>query len=188
MHALPLQNPLMLSSCVASLHLLSFSTAADTTNEQKSFCPALCKDLHQPLKTSVKKGKIWYPYPENSPGIAGAPTTMMTSGMKNAKSAQAKKTTRTGSDVITRSIPSVMSHLNPQMGNDAFNDCLSFLSSLLSLTFPQRVRKITTRMSSSYIGAIDQGTTSTRFLIFDQDGNLITWHQLEFKQLYPRPG
>lgn len=48
-------NPLMLSSCVASLHLLSFSTAADTTNEQKSFCPALCKDLHQPLKTSVKK-------------------------------------------------------------------------------------------------------------------------------------
>ncbi|KAG2218056.1 hypothetical protein INT45_007219 [Circinella minor] len=41
---------------------------------------------------------------------------------------------------------------------------------------------------SSFIGAIDQGTTSTRFLIFDEKGNLITWHQLEFEQHYPRPG
>jgi glycerol kinase len=39
-----------------------------------------------------------------------------------------------------------------------------------------------------YIGAIDQGTTSTRFLIFDQEGNHVTSHQLEFEQLYPRPG
>ncbi|KAI8149019.1 glycerol kinase [Fennellomyces sp. T-0311] len=39
-----------------------------------------------------------------------------------------------------------------------------------------------------YIGAIDQGTTSSRFLIFDDQGNLITWHQLEFEQYYPRPG
>lgn len=39
-----------------------------------------------------------------------------------------------------------------------------------------------------YIGAIDQGTTSTRFLIFDQSGNLVTSHQLEFEQIYPRPG
>lgn len=39
-----------------------------------------------------------------------------------------------------------------------------------------------------YIGAIDQGTTSTRFLIFDQAGNHVTSHQLEFDQIYPRPG
>ncbi|CAO3692849.1 unnamed protein product [Umbelopsis ramanniana] len=39
-----------------------------------------------------------------------------------------------------------------------------------------------------YIGSIDQGTTSTRFLIFDNDGKLVTSHQLEFDQLYPRPG
>ena len=40
----------------------------------------------------------------------------------------------------------------------------------------------------SFIGAIDQGTTSTRFVIFDEGGNLITWHQIEFQQRYPRPG
>ncbi|GAA5813343.1 hypothetical protein MFLAVUS_006820 [Mucor flavus] len=39
-----------------------------------------------------------------------------------------------------------------------------------------------------YIGAIDQGTTSTRFLIFDESGSLVTSHQLEFEQIYPRPG
>lgn len=39
-----------------------------------------------------------------------------------------------------------------------------------------------------YIGAIDQGTTSTRFFIFDQAGNHVTSHQLEFEQIYPRPG
>lgn len=42
--------------------------------------------------------------------------------------------------------------------------------------------------NKTYIGSIDQGTTSTRFLIFDEDGKLITSHQLEFDQLYPRPG
>ncbi|KAI9489138.1 glycerol kinase [Zychaea mexicana] len=40
----------------------------------------------------------------------------------------------------------------------------------------------------SYVGAIDQGTTSTRFVIFDDKGNMITWHQLEFEQHYPKPG
>ncbi|GAN10503.1 conserved hypothetical protein [Mucor ambiguus] len=39
-----------------------------------------------------------------------------------------------------------------------------------------------------FIGAIDQGTTSTRFVIFDQDGKLITWHQMEFEQHYSHPG
>lgn len=39
-----------------------------------------------------------------------------------------------------------------------------------------------------FIGSIDQGTTSTRFLIFDNDGVLVTSHQLEFDQIYPQPG
>lgn len=40
----------------------------------------------------------------------------------------------------------------------------------------------------SYIGAIDQGTTSSRFLIFSPSGDVIATHQLEFKQYYPQPG
>ena len=31
----------------------------------------------------------------------------------------------------------------------------------------------------NYIGAIDQGTTSTRFMIFDHGGNEVARHQLE---------
>ncbi|GAA5797819.1 hypothetical protein EDC94DRAFT_621026 [Helicostylum pulchrum] len=39
-----------------------------------------------------------------------------------------------------------------------------------------------------FIGAIDQGTTSTRFVIFDKEGKLLTYHQMEFEQHYRHPG
>ncbi|MCK4957605.1 MAG: glycerol kinase GlpK [Candidatus Cloacimonetes bacterium] len=39
-----------------------------------------------------------------------------------------------------------------------------------------------------YIGAIDQGTTSTRFIILDKKSNVVASHQLEHKQHYPQPG
>ena len=39
-----------------------------------------------------------------------------------------------------------------------------------------------------FIGSIDQGTTSSRFLIFNGEGNPIASHQLEFKNKYPEPG
>ena len=39
-----------------------------------------------------------------------------------------------------------------------------------------------------YIGAIDQGTTSTRFIIFDHDGKIIAVDQKEHQQIYPKPG
>ncbi|MCZ2123267.1 MAG: glycerol kinase GlpK [Anaerolineales bacterium] len=41
---------------------------------------------------------------------------------------------------------------------------------------------------SKYIGAIDQGTTSTRFIIFDHAGNVIAADQKEHRQIYPKPG
>ncbi len=41
---------------------------------------------------------------------------------------------------------------------------------------------------SSYVAAIDQGTTSTRCMIFDHDGNPVAAHQLEHDQIYPKPG
>jgi glycerol kinase len=40
----------------------------------------------------------------------------------------------------------------------------------------------------SFIGSIDQGTTSTRFLIFNRDGEVVASHQVEFKQIYPQSG
>ncbi|KAA9150846.1 glycerol kinase GlpK [Amycolatopsis acidicola] len=39
-----------------------------------------------------------------------------------------------------------------------------------------------------YVGAVDQGTTSTRFMIFDHGGREIARHQLEHEQILPRPG
>jgi glycerol kinase len=41
---------------------------------------------------------------------------------------------------------------------------------------------------SEFIGAIDQGTTSTRFMIFDGAGKQVAAHQLEHRQIMPRPG
>jgi len=41
---------------------------------------------------------------------------------------------------------------------------------------------------AEFIGAIDQGTTSSRFLIFNKDGEPVTSHQMEFKQIYPNSG
>jgi glycerol kinase len=44
------------------------------------------------------------------------------------------------------------------------------------------------KSNTAFIGAIDQGTTSSRFLIFDTSGDVVATHQLEFKQYYPHPG
>ena len=39
-----------------------------------------------------------------------------------------------------------------------------------------------------YLGAIDQGTTSTRFILFDESGKICASHQIEHKQIFPKPG
>ncbi len=39
-----------------------------------------------------------------------------------------------------------------------------------------------------YVAAIDQGTTSTRFILFDHAGNVVAVDQKEHQQIYPKPG
>jgi glycerol kinase len=39
-----------------------------------------------------------------------------------------------------------------------------------------------------YIGAIDQGTTSTRFIVFDAGGQIVSVAQKEHRQIFPKPG
>ncbi len=41
---------------------------------------------------------------------------------------------------------------------------------------------------TNYIGAIDQGTTSSRFIVFDKRGNIVSVAQKEHRQIYPKPG
>ena len=43
--------------------------------------------------------------------------------------------------------------------------------------------------SKTLIGAIDQGTSSSRFLLFSaQTGELVTYHQVEIHKIYPNEG
>jgi glycerol kinase len=44
------------------------------------------------------------------------------------------------------------------------------------------------KLKQFFIGSIDQGTTSTRFIIFDGLGEPVAQHQIEFTQMYPHSG
>ena len=39
-----------------------------------------------------------------------------------------------------------------------------------------------------YVGALDQGTSSTRFIVFDRGGAIVASAQREHEQIYPCPG
>ena len=40
----------------------------------------------------------------------------------------------------------------------------------------------------AYVGSLDQGTSSTRFMIFDHSGKVVGQHQLEHRQIMPHAG
>ena len=39
-----------------------------------------------------------------------------------------------------------------------------------------------------YVASIDQGTTSTRCILFNHSGEIVSTHQLEHEQIFPKPG
>src|SRR5918997_2427802 len=41
---------------------------------------------------------------------------------------------------------------------------------------------------AKYAAALDQGTTSTRCMLFDQGGHVVSVAQKEHEQIYPKPG
>lgn len=43
-------------------------------------------------------------------------------------------------------------------------------------------------MDTKYVLALDQGTTSSRAILFDRNGNIVKLSQKEFRQIYPNPG
>jgi glycerol kinase len=43
-------------------------------------------------------------------------------------------------------------------------------------------------VARGYVAAIDQGTTSTRCIIFDRGGRIVALHQLEHRQIFPQAG
>src|SRR5580704_14060362 len=49
-------------------------------------------------------------------------------------------------------------------------------------------RKWKEQSVADFVGAVDQGTTSTRFMVFDHSGAEVARHQLEHIQVLPRAG
>src|SRR5437868_14990416 len=45
-----------------------------------------------------------------------------------------------------------------------------------------------TRSPQSFVLALDQGTTSSRAILFDREGQVVAVRQREFPQLFPQPG
>ena len=43
-------------------------------------------------------------------------------------------------------------------------------------------------MAQHYVAAVDQGTTSTRCIVFDADSRTVAVEQREHRQIFPRPG
>jgi glycerol kinase len=63
-------------------------------------------------------------------------------------------------------------------------------TAVLFLRVKLLLKKNVTRKDAmqKYVAAIDQGTTSTRFIIFDHSGNIVAVDQKEHEQIYPKPG
>lgn len=53
---------------------------------------------------------------------------------------------------------------------------------------PAKMTAIDAPIEDVFIGSIDQGTTSSRFLIFNREGVPVASHQIEFAQHYPHSG
>lgn len=65
---------------------------------------------------------------------------------------------------------------------------LRLCSQLLFADLPVLIFAPTNATMAEYVGALDQGTTSTRFIIFSSTGNPVCSHQLEHNQYYPKSG
>src|SRR5258707_51227 len=57
---------------------------------------------------------------------------------------------------------------------------------MISLPTLSRPSTISKRMT--YILALDQGTTSSRSIVFDHEGNVVSVGQKEYRQIYPESG
>ena len=76
-------------------------------------------------------------------------------------------------------------------GTKQVTSSIPLSATVSKITNKDTSERTTTAMASSeevFVGSIDQGTTSSRFLIFDKAGEPVALHQEEFSQIYPHPG
>jgi glycerol kinase len=61
-------------------------------------------------------------------------------------------------------------------------------SSSSSSTSSTKNKLASKHFAPPFVGALDQGTSSTRFIVFDSRTNIVVSHQMELPPLYPQPG
>lgn len=61
-------------------------------------------------------------------------------------------------------------------------------SNVEKIVLGYKVRKKGNAILEKYIMALDQGTTSSRCIIFDKNGDIISKENVEFEQIFPQPG
>src|SRR5688500_17286412 len=76
----------------------------------------------------------------------------------------------------------------PINNHPSVNRRLSPINGRMSQYIHLRVQRQSEEYMARYVGALDQGTTSTRFILFDKSGRIAASHQLEHKQIFPQPG
>src|SRR5919199_2247661 len=77
----------------------------------------------------------------------------------------------------------------PQPRGPAFPECsrpICWPSPLVSATQADIFKR--GLPMAKYVLALDQGTTSSRAIVFDHDGEIVSAAQQEFTQIYPSPG
>src|SRR5215211_4622922 len=80
----------------------------------------------------------------------------------------------------------MMSHITLTIRNVRAGD---FPNGGMLLTYKaQKNRSAGDSKMAKYVAALDQGTTSTRFMIFDHAGKVVGIDQKEHEQIYPKPG
>ena len=58
----------------------------------------------------------------------------------------------------------------------------------MGLVAGERGQKGDGTVTGAYVASIDQGTSSSRCLLFDERGRIVSVAQKEHRQLFPRPG
>ena len=69
----------------------------------------------------------------------------------------------------------------PFFGHNGGRDCL-FATFVLDLRIRLDI------IMGKLVGALDQGTSSTRFILFDEGAQQVAVHQMEHTQIYPQDG
>lgn len=117
-------------------------------------------------------------------------------GYKSVRSYTTVANTRLVSPKVDDQIPtvkSVQASIRKHYNNPVLPQGLSSISCLPTLYPELQMPSInpssaSTMSREAFTAAVDQGTTSSRFLIFDPTGTPRASHQVEFPQIYPHSG